>query len=149
MFYLSYALSQILLKNTEQVSKKGRMEGKSLKEEHSGDMPGVSPFFQHRNWKTFGWWKSINAKSTKTTIILATGNNIINALATIFRGVNLYWFLFDHERCQYTGLILCTFCAMRSLSQWLSKPKGEINIVPMNYLPKTLSVITTKYRFYH
>ena len=74
--------------------------------------------------------------------ILAPCNEWLNMLVTLFRGLNNYWFLYDHHpRCQYVAEHTCIFCALQSLSQRLNQPKREKHIEPykLNSLCRTFS----------
>ena len=47
--------------------------------------------------------------------ILAPGNDLVNIVATLFRALDEYWFLYDqHPRCSIGKKSQCVFCSFRS-----------------------------------
>ena len=63
--------------------------------------------------------------------ILAPENEQLNIVATIFRSMDKYWFLYDHHgMCKFVGGESCKFCAFRSISLRLNERKPEPFIQP-------------------
>ena len=80
--------------------------------------------------KLFGGARPKIIKAPKLRVITST-KHIIDVISTVIRSFNPIWHFFDtHQKCPLKREKNCTFCAMRSLSQWLNQQKREPSIHP-------------------
>ena len=101
-----------------------------VKTVESNQLVDASQFVNSKRLKLLGGGRPKVPKAPKIRI-LAPGNVLVNILATLFRALNEYWFLYDqHVRCSISDKSQCVFCSFRSVSQYLNQPKREKSVHP-------------------